>query len=304
MIPEFLRAHLRTLVPDTPEGMFLAAIDVAIVYYFIYRALVLVRGTRAVQTGLGLGLVFLLYYVARLMGLVTVYSVLDALWGSLILILVIIFQADIRRALTRMGRQRAWFLGFETRESAEVIDHVVEATKLLGAKRIGALIVFEREASLDEFVEEGTKLDATVSAALLYSLFIPSYENPVHDGAAVIRKNRLAQAGAFLPLTANPKLEKTLGTRHRAAIGITEETDAVVVVVSEERGTISLCFNGNIARNLDPSTLKSALEGLLHRRRPAPTRRGLRNEAAARTVPPERPAKVRVESVAKSEADG
>jgi uncharacterized protein (TIGR00159 family) len=302
MIPEFLRAHLRSLVPDTPEGTLLAAIDIAIVFFFIYRALVLVRGTRAVQTGLGLGLVFLLYYAARLLGLVTVYSVLDALWGSLILILVVIFQADIRRALTRMGRQRAWFWGLESRESAEVIDHVVEATKLLAAKRIGALIVFEREASLDEFVEEGTKLDATVSTALLYSLFIPSYENPVHDGAAVLRKNRLSQAGAFLPLTANPKLEKTLGTRHRAAIGITEETDAVVVVVSEERGTISLCFNGNIARNLDQSTLKSALEGLLHRRRPAPSRKALRNDAV-RTTPPERGAKVRVDPLAKPEAD-
>jgi len=122
-------------------------------------------------------------------------------------------------------------------------------------------------------VEEGTKLDATVSGALLYSVFIPSYENPTHDGAVVIRKNRLAQAGAFLPLTANPKLEKTLGTRHRAAIGITEETDAVVVVVSEERGTISLCFNGNIARSLDAVTLKSALEGL-RRTGPNPTREG------------------------------
>lgn len=301
-MPEFLRAHLRTLVPDTPQGMLLAAIDIAIVYFFIYRALVLVRGTRAVQTGFGLGLVFLVYYAARLLGLVTVYSVLDALWGSLILILVVIFQADIRRALTRMGRQRSWFLGFESRESAEVIDHVVESTKLLAAKRIGALIVFEREAGLDEFVEEGTKLDATVSAALLYSLFIPSYENPVHDGAAVIRKNRLAQAGAFLPLTANPKLEKTLGTRHRAAIGITEETDAVVVVVSEERGTISLCFNGNIARNLDPSTLKNALDGLLHPRRSAPARKAALRGEVVRTAS-DRPAKVRVDSVAKREAD-
>jgi diadenylate cyclase len=300
MIPEIVRTHMDAFVPDTTRGMLLAAVDIAIVYYVIYRSLVLVRGTRAVQTGVGLGLVFLLYYAARVMGLVTVYSVLDALWGSLILILVVIFQADIRRALTRMGRQRAWFLGFESRESAEVIDHVVEATKLLGAKRIGALIVFEREASLDEFVEEGTKLDSNVSAALLYSLFIPSYENPVHDGAVVIRKNRLAQAGAFLPLTANPKLEKTLGTRHRAAIGITEETDAVVVVVSEERGTVSLCFNGNIARNLDPGTLKSALDGLLHRRRPVPARKTIRAEGRKG---PDRSGKVRVEPVIEREAE-
>ena len=299
MIPELLRSHLSALIPDTSEEALLAFLDIFIVYYIIYRALVLVRGTRAVQTGLGLGLVFLLYYVARLAHLVTVYSLLDTLWGSLIIILVVIFQADIRRALSRMGRQRAWFWGLESRESEEVIDQVVEATKLLGAKRIGALIVFERDASLEEFVEEGTKLDSTVSAALLYSMFIPSYENPVHDGAAIISKNRIQQAGAFLPLTANPKLEKTLGTRHRAAIGITEETDAVVVVVSEERGTISLCFNGNIARNLDPSTLKSALEGLLVRRRAQqPQRRSLLRRQAGPAAEP-----VRVDPVAKRETE-
>lgn len=302
MIPEILRTHLRAIWPDNNQEAFLAFLDVAIVYYIIYRALVLVRGTRAVQTGLGLGLVFLLYYTARVVGLVTVYSLLDTLWGSLIIILVVIFQADIRRALTRMGRQRTWFWGLENRESTEVIEQVVESTKLLAAKRIGALVVFERDASLEEFVEEGTKLDAAVSTALLYSLFIPSYENPTHDGAVVVRKNRIAQAGAFLPLTANPKLEKTLGTRHRAAIGITEETDAVVVVVSEERGTISLCFNGNIARNLDPATLKSALEGLLVRRQAQPVRKSLLRREVVQTGV-DRPAKVRVESVANREAE-
>ena len=138
---------------------------------------------------------------------------------------------------------------------------------MLAQKRIGALMVFERDAVLDEFVEEGTRLDALVSSGLLYSLFIPSYENPTHDGAVIVRKGRISQAGAFLPLTANPKLDKALGTRHRAAIGITEETDAVVVVVSEERGAISLCFNGNIARGLDPASLRRALVGLFQRRR-------------------------------------
>jgi diadenylate cyclase len=302
VIPDVLRTHLSALMPDSPQEALLAFLDVAIVYYIIYRALVLVRGTRAVQTGLGLGLVFLLYYVARVAGLVTVYSLLDTLWGSLIIILVVIFQADIRRALTRMGRQRTWFWNLEHRESTEVIEQVVEATKLLAAKRIGALIVFERDASLEEFVEEGTKLDASVSTALLYSLFIPSYENPTHDGAAVVSKNRIVQAGAFLPLTANPKLEKTLGTRHRAAIGITEETDAVVVVVSEERGTISLCFNGNIARNLDPTTLKSALEGLLVRRRAQPLRKSILRREVVQSAA-ERPSKVRVESAGNREVD-
>ncbi|MBI2898304.1 MAG: TIGR00159 family protein [Deltaproteobacteria bacterium] len=292
MGPELLQGFFRD---TTPQGLLLAAIDIAIVYYIIYRALVLVRGTRAVQTGLKLGLVFIVYYVARVVGLVTVYTMLNVLWGSLILILVVIFQNDIRRALTRMGTQRRWFLGLESRESTETVDQVVEATRSLAQKRIGALIVFERDASLDEFIEEGTKIDATVSSALLYSLFIPSYENPVHDGAAIVRKHRIAQAGAFLPLTANPKLEKTLGTRHRAAIGITEETDAVVVVVSEERGTISLCFNGNIARNLDAASLRKALLGLFHKRRPTAPARARQSQAP----PASKASKVGVDITAK-----
>jgi hypothetical protein len=137
---------------------------------------------------------------------------------------------------------------------------------MLAQKRIGGLIVFERDAMLDEFIQRGTQLDAVASKELLYGLFIPSFENPLHDGAVVIRDGRVWQAGAFLPLTSNPDIDRTLGSRHRAALGISEETDAVVLVVSEERGAISLVFNGNMVRDVDASSLRDALPGLLFRR--------------------------------------
>src|SRR5690606_1327310 len=149
------------------------------------------------------------------------------------------------------------------RETA-VIEEVVKAANALAAKRIGGLVVFERDADLGEFIEAGTPLDAQVTKELLSSIFIPSFENPMHDGAVIVRDGRVAQAGAFLPLSSGAH-DRSLGTRHRAALGITEETDAVVVVVSEERGAVSLCFNGNIVRNLDGESLRDALFGLFYR---------------------------------------
>jgi hypothetical protein len=146
---------------------------------------------------------------------------------------------------------------------------VISACALLAQRRIGALIVFEREASLDDFVAQGTVLDAEVTRELLYTTFLPGYENPLHDGAVIVRNARMWKAGAFLPLTANPSLDRTLGTRHRAALGISEETDAVVVIVSEERGQVSLCFNGNIVRGLDAQSLRQALYGLFYPKRKA-----------------------------------
>ncbi|MEZ4336444.1 MAG: diadenylate cyclase CdaA [Sandaracinaceae bacterium] len=235
-------------------------VDILLVAYFLYRVLQLLRGTRAMQMGIGLVLVFLVYNFARRLGLITLWSILDSLLTYVVLIIVVIFQNDIRRALMRVG-SRKWLTRGSARES-QVIEEVVKASAALAQKRIGGLIVFERDAALDEFIEEGTKLDAAVSKELLYSIFVPSYENPMHDGAVVIRDGRVWEAGVFLPLTETTKLERTLGTRHRAAIGISEETDAVVVVVSEERGSVSLCYGGNIVRDLDTNTLRKTLIGL------------------------------------------
>ncbi|MFO0682456.1 MAG: diadenylate cyclase CdaA [Sandaracinus sp.] len=237
-------------------------IDVFLVAYLVYRVLLLVRGTRAMQMAQGLGLVFVVYQLARIIGLVTLYTLLDSLLTYIVLLVVVLFQNDIRRVLARVGTQ-PFFRGAAQQREVFAIEEVVKAAAVMSQHKIGALIVFERDASLDEFVQqEGTTLDARPSKELLLSLFVASADNPNHDGAVVIRDGRIWQAGVFLPIAGSPKLDRSLGTRHRAAIGISEETDAVVVVVSEERGAISLCFNGNMARELDPGSLRQALLGL------------------------------------------
>jgi len=240
-------------------------LDILVVAFVVYRVLLLLRGTRALQMGVGLLLVFVTYELARRIGLLTLYSLLDGLLTSMVLIIVVIFQGDIRRALMRFGG-RAWWVPGSSAKATSAIEEVIKAATMLAQKRIGGLIVFERDAMLEEFIQRGTLLDSVASKELLYGLFIPSFENPLHDGAVVIRDGRVWQAGAFLPLTTNPDIDRTLGSRHRAALGISEETDAVVVVVSEERGAISLVFNGNMVRDVDAASLRDALPGLLFRR--------------------------------------
>ncbi len=233
-------------------------LDFVIVYYLIYVTLILIRGTRTVAMAIGLLVIVVLYILSQSLRLATTYMLLDQFMEVAVIFALIIFQDDIRRALVRMGRF-AWFL--KAKES-QVVEEVVRAAQSLASKRLGAIIVFEREASLDEFIEKGTILDATVTKELLYTIFIPRMENPLHDGAVIIKNLRIREAGAILPLSGSPRLDKSLGTRHRASLGITEETDAVAIVVSEERGTMSLCFNGRISKNLDGDSLRKALYGL------------------------------------------
>ncbi|MEM9074151.1 MAG: diadenylate cyclase CdaA [Myxococcota bacterium] len=238
-------------------------IDIGIVAAIIYWGLVVLRGTRAMQMAIGVILVFIGYSIAQRAGFLTIWTMLDSLVTYLVLVVVVIFQEDIRRALMRVGRGPL-FRGRRTARETAVIEEVVKAASSLAQKRIGGLIVFERDATLDEFITEGTLLDATITKELLYSIFIPSFENPMHDGAVIVREGRVWQAGAVLPLSGGSH-DRTLGTRHRAALGISEETDAVVIVVSEERGAMSLCFHGNIVRNLDADSLRDAIFGLFYR---------------------------------------
>ena len=239
------------------------ALDVLIVAYVIYRLLLIVRGTRAMQMGTGLGLIFLLYLAAETLQLVTLQSLLQYVLSSVILIVVVVFQNDIRRALIRVGG-RAWFGRGRRQEQSRVIDEVVAATTELARHRIGAIIAFEQDANLLEFTKgEGTLVGAAVTRELLVAIFYPEGVNKLHDGAVVIRDLKIERAGVYFPLAEARGLDASLGTRHRAAIGITEETDAVLVVVSEERGTISFCFNGNIVANLDATALRQTLVGLL-----------------------------------------
>jgi uncharacterized protein (TIGR00159 family) len=240
-------------------------VDLLVVTYVVYRALLVLRGTRAMQMGTGLGVIFLIYVVSKWAGFVTLFNLLSTLLSSIILIVVVVFQNDIRRGLMRVGA-RAFFSASRQQES-RVIDEVVGAATDLARHRIGALICFEQDANLDEFVVgQGTTIDAAVQRELLVGLFIPESLNKLHDGAVIIRNLRIAKAGVFFPMPDTKLLDKSLGSRHRAALGITEETDAVVVVVSEERGSISFCFNGNIVTNLDGASLRQALLGLFGQR--------------------------------------
>ncbi|MEZ4224622.1 MAG: diadenylate cyclase CdaA [Polyangiaceae bacterium] len=258
-----LERLLQYLAERSPGQLARDAVDVLLVYYLLYRALLVLRGTRAMQVGVGLVTVFVFYLVAQWLQLVTVVSILSSLISSILLVIVVVFQNDIRRGLMRVG-SRAWLAGLSKARESKVIDEVVEAATDLARHRIGAIITFEQEANLDEFVgtHKGHNIDAVVTSELLVSLFIPEGMNKLHDGAVIIRNLRVAKAGVFFPMPEGKVMDASFGSRHRAAIGITEETDAVVVVVSEERGTISFVFNGNIASNLDGPKLRAMLEAI------------------------------------------
>jgi uncharacterized protein (TIGR00159 family) len=236
-------------------------VDVALVYYLIYRLLLSIRGTRAAQMIVGIVLVGAAVFVAVRLELRTVSWLLDNFISYFIILIIVVFQADIRRALGRIGQNLMPF--GRKQETTQIVDEVVGAAAHLARARMGAIIVFERDAALEEFVDDATRIDAALSRQLLVSLFVPARDNELHDGAAVIGKNhRIELARALLPLSRATDLGPEFGTRHRAALGITEDTDAVVVVVSEERGEISLCFKGSIARDLEPVMLRRALVGL------------------------------------------
>ena len=254
---------LKNLLQPRPVGqVVIDLLDLVIVTYVIYRALTVLRGTRAMQMGIGLGVIGVVYIIAGKVGFVTLYNLLSTLLSSFILIVVVVFQNDIRRGLMRVGA-RAFFGGITREQESRVIDEVVAAATELARHRMGALICFEQDANLDEFVVgQGTVIDAAVQRELLVGIFVPESVNKLHDGAVVIRNLRIAKAGVFFPMPDTKVLDKSLGSRHRAALGITEETDAVVVVVSEERGTIGFCFNGNIVSQLDGASLRQALLGL------------------------------------------
>jgi diadenylate cyclase len=243
-----------------PRITFWDVIDILVVAFLIYRLFVYLSQTRAIQILIGLLAVLLLSVVAKVLHLYTLSFIFNSLLTIGIFALIVIFQPEIRRILARIGEKQ--FGIFTSEEEAErVIEEIVRACASMSEDRIGALLVIEREVNLDNYVESGTLIDGKVSQELLITLFWPG--TPLHDGATIIRKDRVYKAGAFLPLSLNPNLPQTIGTRHRAAIGITEETDAVAVVVSEETGAISLSYSGKLIKNLDPSKLKKVLKGLL-----------------------------------------
>lgn len=248
------------------------ALDIAIVAFAIYQLILVLRGTRAFQMLLGLALLYLASRVSLRLGLLTVNWALSNLLGVWFLLILILFQPELRRALASVGRRGSLLRAFSRYREAHMIDEVVRAVIALAARRIGAILVVERETRLSDIVDSGTIVDAALSRRLLESIFFP--HGPLHDGAVIISGDRVLVAESLLPLSINPDLPKDLGTRHRAAVGVTEESDAVAVVVSEETGIISLAAGGELTRNLDAAALRQRLGDLLGPPLPLVGRRG------------------------------
>jgi len=233
--------------------------DIALVYYLFYRLLLLIKGTRAFQMLIGIGLVVMVLIASKIFELYTLDWLIYSFWSQIVLAIVILFQPEIRRTLARVG-ERHLFRSLSQVEGTKFVEETVKAAVSMANKRIGGLIVLERDTDLSTIVEMGTELDAKVTKELLVSIFLPY--SPIHDGAAIIRNGRIVSAGCFLPLTLSSNLSKALGTRHRAAVGLTEESDAVVVVISEETGEISVVSHGAVVHNADAPALRKTLSDI------------------------------------------
>jgi uncharacterized protein (TIGR00159 family) len=234
-------------------------VDIALVTLGVYWLLILIRGTRAVQILVGLLLLIGTSLVSQAFELTTVEWILDNFLSSAVLIIIVLFQSDIRRALARVGR--GVFPSVARQEETQLAEEVARSAQALAQKRLGALFVLERETHLSDLIEAGTEIDAAVKRDLLISIFLP--QSPLHDGAVVLQGGRIAQAGCILPLTLREDLPEGVGTRHRAAVGITEESDAVVVVVSEETQALSIVVAGVMVRSLDGARLREVLRDVL-----------------------------------------
>ena len=239
-------------------------LDILLVAFIIYRILVLIKGTRAVQMLVGLVVLLIVFVASQIGGLYTLNWILNNFLSSIILVIVVLFQHDIRRALIHVGRN-PFFADLSFREETLVIDELCKGCVALSQKSLGALIVIERETGINDFLEVGSELDAKPSGDLLQAIF--HHASPIHDGAVILQRGRITRAGCFLPLTQNPDVNPRFGTRHRAAIGLTELVDAVVIVVSEETSRVSVVVGGKITRELEVTTLKKVLKRLLEPRR-------------------------------------
>lgn len=244
------------------------ALDILIVAFVFYRMILLIRGTRAVQLLKGIVVILIMTGISNYLNLRALNWILDKTLTIGLFAIPVVFQPELRRALEQLGRggfiSRSFPLA-KTHENEEdvrkTINEIAKAASVLAKNKIGALIVIERETGISDIIETGVPIEALVSSELLINIFIPN--TPLHDGAAVIRGNRIVAASTFLPLSDDPNLAQELGTRHRAGIGITEHSDAVAIVVSEEKGYISLAVNGKITRNIDDQTLRQMLAGYL-----------------------------------------
>lgn len=239
-------------------------LDIVVVSVIIYQLLLLIKGTRAVQLIKGLFVLLIISVLSRTLGLTTLTWMLDQVWTMLVVALPVVFQPELRRALEQIGRGKFITMhsnALTAEDYKKLIEELIRCTQVLSQSRIGALIVIEKETGIQEFVETGVKIDGVVSSEFLVNIFIP--KSPLHDGAVIIREDRVAAAGCFLPLSQDTELEKDLGTRHRAALGISEISDALVIIVSEETGVISVAKNGKLTRYLEEKSLRDLLKNEL-----------------------------------------
>ncbi len=236
-------------------------LDILLVALIVYELLTMIRGTRAAPMLAGLAAVIVAFYLARIGELVTLNWLVSHFLPYIVFALIVVFQSEIRHVLSDVGRRLSFLRG--NTAGGDSYDDIVLAANLFSQHQTGALIVIEREIGLRTYIESGVAMDAKLSYDLLATIFRPSA--PLHDGAAIIQKDRIAAAACFLPLSMNPVLSTQLGTRHRAGIGITEETDAIAVIVSEETGAISVAVGGKIERDLTAEQLRERLSSELKR---------------------------------------
>lgn len=260
-----------TYLPPRPNVSWWDLVDILVVSFFIYQVLKFIRGTRAVQMALGGAMLIAVFYGSQWAHLETVSWLVRNLASYLVIALIVLFQSDIRRGLAHMGRTPFFRFFAPDKSAEESIEELVVAAGMLSSQRVGAIVAIERFIGLRNYIEGGIPLDAALTYDLIVSIF--QLSSPLHDGAVIIRENRIAAAACFLPLTVNPKLGKELGSRHRAAIGLTEENDSVAIVVSEETGTISIVADGQIERGLDAEALRRRLQSLMVQRRLASRQR-------------------------------
>lgn len=234
-------------------------LDILLVWFIIYKLFNIIRGTKAIQLLKGIFVIVVIRSLASLLGLNTLQWLTEQVmtWG--VLAIIIIFQPELRRALEQLGRGKLFSRNIlpEDNEQEHLVDEIVKASAYMAKRRIGALISIERETGLGDYIETGIPLEAHISSELLINIFIPN--TPLHDGAVILQDNRVEAAACYLPLSESPFISKELGTRHRAAIGISEVTDCVTIVISEETGSVSLTKSGELYRNLDQETFRKML---------------------------------------------
>jgi diadenylate cyclase len=240
-------------------------LDILLVAIIIYELLKLIRGTRAVQMAVGIASIVGLFYLSRGLQLETLNWLIRNVVGYVVFAVIVLLQADIRRALVHLGRGKLFRRLDRKVADDDTVEELVVAATTLSAKRIGAIVVIERSIGLRNYIESGIPLDATLTYDLLVSIFQPS--SPLHDGAVIVQADRVAAAACFLPLTINPRLNRELGSRHRAAIGVTEENDSVAIIVSEESGRISIVEDGNLEHDIDADRLRTRLKEVVTLRR-------------------------------------